>query len=88
MKEVGELDEPMRVSCFAAVRWLVLEKPDELAKFIGGVKGQLDAQGLPSGDDLPSLQRRLMQEHLGMNFLQFDEAWQARALAIEADPKK
>ncbi len=88
MKEVGELTEPMRVSCFAAVRWLVLEKPDEFAKILGGVKGQLDAQGLPSGDDLPSLQRKLLQEHLGMNFLQFDAAWQARALAAEPAPKK
>lgn len=88
MNEVGELDEEMRLSCFAAVRWLVLEKPDELAKILGGVKGQLDAQGVPSGLALVDLQRKLFQEHLGLNFLQFDEAWKARTLAAEAPATK
>ncbi len=81
MKEVGELSEEMRLSCFAAVRWLVLEKPEALAKILGGVKGQLDEQGIPNGKNLVDLQRKLLQEHLNMNFLQFDEAWKARALA-------
>jgi hypothetical protein len=59
----------------------VLEKPEALAKILGGVKGQLDEQGIPNGKNLVDLQRKLLQEHLNMNFLQFDEAWKARALA-------
>jgi len=45
------------------------------AAFLGGVKGQLDAQGYPSGSDLPGLQRTLLKDLFGWTPADFDAAW-------------
>src|SRR5262249_25146646 len=51
--------------------------------FVGGVKGQLDEQGQPTGRDLPELQRKLLGELWSWTAVGFDEAW----LASLAPPK-
>jgi hypothetical protein len=77
--EVGELQEDAKITCWSMVRFLLDEHGDAFAKFLGGVKGQLDAQGYPSSDDLPGLQRRLLKEIWSWTPAAFDEAWVAWA---------
>lgn len=78
---VGELTLEDHISCWSMVRFLMTEYPNEFAKFIGGVKGQLDDQGYPSGKDLSGLQRRLIKELWNWTLPQFDEAWRSWVLA-------
>ena len=49
--------------------------PKRLALLLGGVKGQLDAEGFPTGRDLVGLQRRLFDEHFGWRPADFDAAY-------------
>ncbi len=75
--EVGDLQEEAKLTCWSMVRFLLDEHGDAFAKFLGGVKGQLDAQGYPHGEDLPELQRKLMKELWNWSPVSFDEAWLA-----------
>lgn len=79
VKETGALGAEGLYTCWSMVRFLIEEHPDELARILGGIKGQLDAQGLPTGNDLPSLQRGLFKEHGGWTYAAFDEQWKAWA---------
>jgi len=74
-KEFGELDADAHLVAWSMVRFLIEEHPAELAKILGGIKGQLDAEGRPSGKDLTDLQRRLFKEVGGWTPAEFDEAW-------------
>ncbi|MBK7642336.1 MAG: hypothetical protein IPJ19_04705 [Planctomycetes bacterium] len=78
VKEFGELSPEDKVAVWSRVRFLIEAHPAELAKFLGGIKGQLDAQQLPTGSDLPGLQRKLLQD-LGWTSFTFDEAWKSWA---------
>lgn len=70
-----ELDD--HITAWSMVRFLVEEHPAELARFLGGVKGQLDEAGYPSGKDLAGLQRSLLREIWGWTPADFDAAWQS-----------
>jgi hypothetical protein len=87
VKEVGALDREALFTCWSMVRYLLDERPEQLAKLLGGVKGQHDAQGIPSGSDLPGLQRWLFKELFGWTPLEFDEVWRAWAAAPRPDAK-
>ena len=77
MKELDEFDENAKLTAWSMVRFLIDEHGEKFAAFLGGVKGQLDEQGQPSGHDLPELQRRLLEKHWGWTPVSFDAAWKA-----------
>jgi hypothetical protein len=87
VKEVGELDRDALFTCWSMARYLLDEHPGKLAEFLGGVKGQLDAQGIPSGVDLPGLQRGLLEMLFDWTPLDFDAAWRAWASKPPPDEK-
>lgn len=80
-KSFGELDMDAQICAWSRLRFLADLHPQALAAFLGGVKGQLDAAGYPSGEDLPGLQRRLLKELWGWTPADFDAAWLAWVLA-------
>ncbi len=75
VKEFGELSQEDQVAVWSRVRFLIEARPEECAKLLGGIKGQLDEKKLPSGTDLPGLQRKLLQEIAGWTTFSFDDAW-------------
>lgn len=75
IKEVGNLDEDAKITCWSMVRFLLDVHEAPFAKLLGGVKGQLDDKGYPSSNDLPSLQRKLLKEFWEWTPPAFDEAW-------------
>jgi len=77
VKEFGELSQDDQVAVWSRLRFLIETHPDECAKFLGGIKGQLDEKKLPTGADLPGLQRKLLQEIAGWTTFSLDEAWKA-----------
>jgi len=77
VKEFGELSQEDQVAVWSRLRFLIETHPDECAKFLGGIKGQLDDKKLPTGADLPGLQRKLLQEIAGWTTSSLDEAWKA-----------
>lgn len=82
-KSFSELEMDDQVCAWSRLRFLADEHPDQLAAFLGGVKGQLDEAGYPSGADLPGLQRRLLKELWGWTPADFDAAWTAWVLGGE-----
>jgi hypothetical protein len=80
-KSFSELELDLQIAAWSRVRFLLDEHPQAFAAFLGGVKGQLDAQGYPTGSDLPELQRRLLKELLGWTPADFDAAWTTWATA-------
>lgn len=71
----SELTQDEHKQVWSLVTFLYREHPDAFAKFLGGVKGQLDERGLPTGEDLPGLQRALFREHFGWTLAEVDAAW-------------
>jgi hypothetical protein len=76
----GDLDRDATIAICSMARFLIAEHPEQLAKFLGGVKGQLDERGSPSGRDLPGLQRGLLKEIWRWTPQDFDEAWKVWAV--------
>ena len=58
----GSLSEMDLVACWSRVQFLATEHPAKFAELLGILKGQLDAEGYPSGNDLDGLQRRAFKE--------------------------
>jgi hypothetical protein len=84
-KAFGELDMDANVVCWSRVRFLIDVHPDAFARFLGGIKGQLDAQGYPTGADLEGLQRNLLKEIWGWTPADLDQAWETWLLAPDED---
>ena len=78
-KEVGALDREALFTAWSMVRFLLDTQPEGLAKLLGGVKGQLDEQNVPTGKNLPGLQRKLLKDIWGWTPQSFDELWRAWA---------
>lgn len=72
---LGSLSELDAASCWSRAVFLATEKPKEFAALLGGIKGQLDEEGYPTGRDLVGLQRKLFAEVFGWTSAQFDEAY-------------
>jgi len=71
----GSLSELDLCACWSRVQFLAYEHPTEFAAFLGVVKGQLDAAGYPTGNDLDGLQRRALKDIWGWSPADLDEAW-------------
>lgn len=76
-KEFAQLDMDANIVAWAKVRFLLETEPEKFAKFLGIVKGQLDAQGVPNGQNLEDLQRNALRELWGWTPAAFDTAWAA-----------
>lgn len=76
-KAFGELDMPANIIAWSKVRFLLDTEPEKFAKFLGLVKGQLDAKGVPNGEKLDDLQRNALRELWGWTPAEFDVAWKA-----------
>lgn len=72
---LGVLTEQEAASCWSRVRFLTDEHPEAFAIFLGAIKGQLDAEGYPTGRDLPALQRTIWKEHFQWTPQEFDAAY-------------
>ena len=76
-KDYSELGSDGSVAAWSITRFLMDAHGERYARFLGGLKGQLDAKGLPSGEDLPGLQRNLLRELWDWSPLDVDEQWRA-----------
>jgi hypothetical protein len=76
-KDFSELGSDGDVCAWSMVRFLIDAQAEPCAKFLGGIKGQLNAQGIATGADLPDLERRLLKELWGWTPADFDTAWTA-----------
>jgi hypothetical protein len=74
-KDFGSLGDEGSIVAWAIVRMLADEHGEAFARFLGGVKGQLDDKGYPSGADLSGLQRRLFKELWGWTPADVDAQW-------------
>lgn len=88
VKETGAMDPDALYTSWSMTRFLIEEHPEKLATILGGLKGQLDANGIPTGDDLPGLQRRLFKDVGGWTPQSFDEQWKAWATRPPPPPAK
>jgi hypothetical protein len=76
-KDFGSLGVDGSVCAWSMVRFLIDEHGDAFAKFLGGIKGQLNAEGYPTGAELPALERNLLKELWNWSPADFDTAWAA-----------
>ncbi len=76
-KNFGDLKQPQCLIAWAMVRFLIEAHGDEFAKFVGAIKGQLDAKGLPSGANLTDLERDQLRALWSWTPQQFDEAFKS-----------
>ncbi len=74
-KEFSALDMDANIVAWSKVRFLMDTEPEKFAKFLGLVKGQLDAQGVPNGQKLDDLQRNALRDLWGWSPADFDAAW-------------
>jgi hypothetical protein len=87
-KDYSELGTDGAVAVWSITRFLLDAHGEKYARFLAGVKGQLDANGMPSGEDLPNLQRALLRELWGWSPLELDDAWRSWVRAGGHAPKK
>ncbi|HUR27328.1 MAG TPA: hypothetical protein VM509_04025 [Planctomycetota bacterium] len=76
-KEFAELDMSANIMAWSKVRFLIDTEPERFAKFLGLVKGQLDAKGVPNGQKLDDLQRNALRDLWSWSPADFDTAWRA-----------
>lgn len=76
-KDFSELGQNGSVTAWSITRFLLEAHGEKYARFLAGIKGQLYANGTPSSEDLPGLQRKLLRELWGWSPADLDEAWQA-----------
>ncbi len=74
-KDYAALGVDGAVQVWSLTRFFLEAHPEAFAKFLGGVKGQLDAAQIPSGEDLPGLQRKLFKELWDWTPADVDQAW-------------
>lgn len=79
-KSAEELDIEAKMTAWSIVRWMLETHPEPFARFVGGVKGQLDTEGRPTGANLLDLQRALLSEQFRMTPHEIDEAWKSWVL--------
>jgi len=80
MADFGDLERDDHFVTWSMVDYLVREHPGFLAKLLADLKGLMDEEHKADGSLVPEAQRRAFKEHLGMNYLRFDEAWAAWVL--------
>ncbi len=82
---IGELSTAEHVTCWSLARFLIDRHPEPFAAWLGGIKGQLDERGYPSGKDLPGLQRKLFRELWDWTPVSLDAAWREWVKGAEED---
>ncbi len=76
-KEFAQLDMNANIMAWSKVRFLMETEPEKFARFLGIVKGQLDAKGVPNGQNLDDLQRNALRDLWSWSPADFDTAWRA-----------
>ncbi|MEO6711207.1 MAG: hypothetical protein ABI054_13365, partial [Planctomycetota bacterium] len=74
-KEFAELDMPANIIAWSKVRFLLDTEPEKFAKLLGIVKGQLDAKGVPNGQNLEDLERNALRDLWSWSPAELDAAW-------------
>jgi hypothetical protein len=75
LKNYGELDLADHFATWSMVDFLVTTKPKEFGAFLWAIKRNFNAQGVPTGANLPDWHRRQFKEVLGWSYPEFDAAW-------------
>ncbi len=77
LNNYGQMTLADHFCTWSMIDYLYQTQPAGLASFLGGLKGQTNADGFGDGSDMPDLHRDLFKEHFGMSYSQFDTAWGA-----------
>ncbi len=75
LKNFGELKLPHHFTTWSMVDFLITTKPKEFGSFLWAIKRNYDAQGAPTGSNLPDWHRKQFKEVLGWSYAEFDSAW-------------
>ncbi|MBL8863506.1 MAG: hypothetical protein JNK02_16070 [Planctomycetes bacterium] len=75
LKNFGELKLVHHFTTWSMVDFLVTTKPREFGAFLWAIKRNFDANGAPTGANLPDWHRRQFREVLGWSYAEFDQAW-------------
>jgi hypothetical protein len=86
LKNFSDLKLVHHFTTWSMIDFLMKTKPTEFAKFLWALKRNYDAQGLPTGANLPDWHRRVFKEQLGWSYAEFDEAWRAWVLVEYTRP--
>lgn len=70
---------------WSMVKFLIEEHPDFFAGLNKELHGRMDASGVVDSQNLGDVHREYFKEHLGMSYIQFDQAWRNWVLGIEPD---
>ncbi|MCB9915670.1 MAG: hypothetical protein H6828_11055 [Planctomycetes bacterium] len=81
LKGYGDIDLPMHYVTWSMIEFLRQTKPKEFAAFLVALKTRRNSANLPDGSNMDEAHRELFQQHLGMSYLEFDQAWAAWVLA-------
>jgi hypothetical protein len=85
----NELTLRHHYTTWSMLDFLNATRPKELAQFLCALKRNLGANGLPTGEGLPDVQRTRFKEIFGWNYAEFDAAWRAWcAVAYKPQPPK
>ncbi|MFN0241867.1 MAG: DUF1570 domain-containing protein [Planctomycetota bacterium] len=79
LKSYAELKLDHHFVLWSMVEYLMKTQPEGFGKFLWAMKRCTDAQGVPTGANLPEHQRTQFRECFEMNYAEFDEAWRAWA---------
>ena len=86
VKSYSELKLVHHYTTWSMIEFLITTKPAEFAKFVFAIKSNYDAQGLPTGSNLPDWHRKQFKEIFGWTYAEFDEAWRAWAQVAYGKP--
>lgn len=82
LKTYGEFEMRHHYVCWSMTRFMIETNPEGYACLNNQLHGRKRASdGMPDSEDLLSAQRNAFVECLGMNYVQFDEAWRTWALS-------
>jgi hypothetical protein len=77
LKSYAELSLTHHFTTWSMVDYLVQTNPEGFGAFLRAIKSNLDARGIPTGENLTEHHRKVFREHLAMSYAEFDEAWRA-----------
>jgi len=80
LRTFAEFQLPHHYAVWSMTKFMIETNPTGYACLQDRLHGRKREDGTPDGQALPDVQRAAFQECLGMNYAQFDEAWQAWAL--------
>ena len=72
---------------WSMITYLIERHPEGFAKILDDLTALTDEKGLPDGSNLEDHHRDAFKEHLGMSYMEFDQAWREWAMGLEPDPE-